>query len=379
MSSPLGPDCPPLASYLVPTVHLSLHCCARHPLAAQFPLRPRRTHPAQLRASLAAHPAYLVGPARGPGTRPPHPRRPRHLRCQSLLRPRYPSALRRPALPIPHPAKLELFRLPFLGWHLTGSGQIPSTAPMPPLHALAFGRRPDRETRHAPRCLSRRRTQHRRPHPAFLGGTFYVAIKAQVPIIPMAIVGTFDALPMNTFVIRPTPFRLIVGDPIPTTGLISRDMEALSTRVHQAISDLFYASSQLSRPTPQPDATDSGLVLFLRCVPRRCHSEQRGAHLQRAPGAPFKPSFGLGGVVDLSSALAPVLARLLSHAVATTISASNSPTRRAPGWPSEPSFGLSGVVDLVVALVPVLAQILIPHRRSHHHLGLKPHPLDAAG
>ena len=148
-------------------------------------------------------------------------------------------------------AKLELFRLPFLGWHLRRSGQIPI----------------DRtDARHSMRSLSaaaqtvkdgmplvvfpeggRSTDGHLQP---FLGGTFYVAIKAQVPIIPMAIVGTFEALPMNSFVIRPNPFRLIVGEPISTTGLVLRDMEALSARVHQAMSDLFYTHSKLTRRAP---------------------------------------------------------------------------------------------------------------------------------
>ena len=64
----------------------------------------------------------------------------------------------------------------------------------------------------------------------------------------MAIVGTFQALPMNTFVIHPHRFRLIVGDPIPTIGLVSRDMDALCARVHRAMSDLLDANSDLSSP-----------------------------------------------------------------------------------------------------------------------------------
>ncbi len=155
-------------------------------------------------------------------------------------------------------AKLELFRLPFLGWHLERSGQIPI----------------DRtDARHSLRSLSAAAQTVKEGMPlvvfpeggrstdghiqSFLGGTFYVAIKAQVPIIPMAIVGTFEALPMNSYVICPTPFRLIFGEPIPTTGLVSRAMEALSARVHQAMSDLFYAHSKISRPAPQPDAAAS--------------------------------------------------------------------------------------------------------------------------
>jgi 1-acyl-sn-glycerol-3-phosphate acyltransferase len=148
-------------------------------------------------------------------------------------------------------AKLELFRLPFVGWHLKRSGQIPidPTDARASLRSLAAAS----QTVKAGMPLvvfpegGRSTDGHIQP---FFGGTFYVAIKAQAPIVPLAIVGAFEALPMNTFVIHPTHFRLIVGDPIPTTGLVSRDMEALSARVHKAMSDLFYANSKLSAPLP---------------------------------------------------------------------------------------------------------------------------------
>ena len=150
-------------------------------------------------------------------------------------------------------AKIELFRLPFLGWHLKRSGQISI----------------DRaDARHSLRSLSAAahtvkdgmsvvvfpeggRCEDGNLQP-FLGGTFYLAIKAQAPIVPMAIFGTYEALPMNSYVIRPTRFRLVVGDPIPTTGLVPRDMDALSARVHQAMSDLIAAHSRRPKPAPLP-------------------------------------------------------------------------------------------------------------------------------
>ncbi len=143
-------------------------------------------------------------------------------------------------------AKLELFRLPFLGWHLRRSGQIPidRTDARASLRSLSSASQTVKAG--MPLVVFPEGGRSTDGHlQSFLGGTFYVAIKAQVPIVPMAIVGTFEALPMNTFVIRPTPFRLIVGEPIPTTGLVSRDMEALSERVHQSMSDLLYSHSPI--------------------------------------------------------------------------------------------------------------------------------------
>jgi 1-acyl-sn-glycerol-3-phosphate acyltransferase len=148
-------------------------------------------------------------------------------------------------------AKLELFRLPFLGWHLKRSGQIPidradARASMRSLSAASRTVRAGMPLVVFPEG-GRSADGHLQ---SFLGGTFYVAIKAQLPIVPMAIVGTYQALPMNTFVIHPHRFRLIVGDPIPTVGLVSRDMDALSARVHQAMSDLFDAHSTLPARVP---------------------------------------------------------------------------------------------------------------------------------
>jgi 1-acyl-sn-glycerol-3-phosphate acyltransferase len=158
-------------------------------------------------------------------------------------------------------AKSELFRLPFLGWHLRRSGQIPIDR-TDPRHSL-------RSLNHAAQSVKSGmplvvfpeggRCKHGHLQP-FLGGIFYTAIKAQVPVVPLAIVGTFEALPMNSYVIRPTPFRLVIGDPIPTAGMHSRDMEALTARVRQAMSDLFYAHSNLPAPDAAPTAEPDNSV-----------------------------------------------------------------------------------------------------------------------
>jgi len=69
-------------------------------------------------------------------------------------------------------------------------------------------------------------------------GAFFFAIRAQVDIVPIALVGTFDLLPMDTYHIKCRPIEMRVGDPIPTAGLTIRDMESLSARVQEAIEAL---------------------------------------------------------------------------------------------------------------------------------------------
>src|SRR5205807_9924572 len=82
----------------------------------------------------------------------------------------------------------------------------------------------------------------------FMNGAFYLAVKAQAPILPVAIVGTYELLPMNTFHIMPRPLKLIVGDPISTKGLTTRDLDTLSARVRETIGNLYYSNTTLSAP-----------------------------------------------------------------------------------------------------------------------------------
>jgi 1-acyl-sn-glycerol-3-phosphate acyltransferase len=97
----------------------------------------------------------------------------------------------------------------------------------------------------------RSRDGHLQP---FMSGGFYVAIKAGIDIIPMALIGTFDLLPMNTYHIQPRPLQLLVGDPISTKGYTSRQVDRLSAVVRKAIEELYYSKAEVGpRPAaPQP-------------------------------------------------------------------------------------------------------------------------------
>lgn len=151
-------------------------------------------------------------------------------------------------------AKKELFLYPFMGWHMRRSGQIPI----------------ERENaRSSLRSLARASETVRSGTPLFvfpeggrspdgtikpfMSGAFYVAIKAGVPIVPMAIVGTFNILPMNSYVIRPHPIRLIVGKPISTEGMNPREMNTLAVRVQKEIEDLYYSHSLVADPRLMPE------------------------------------------------------------------------------------------------------------------------------
>ena len=72
-------------------------------------------------------------------------------------------------------------------------------------------------------------------------GAFFLAIKAQLDIVPIALVGTYELLPMNTYHIKPRPLEMRVGKPISTTGFRLEDLGAISNQVRRAIEDLYDA------------------------------------------------------------------------------------------------------------------------------------------
>ena len=146
-------------------------------------------------------------------------------------------------------AKKELFRYPFMGWHLSRSGQVRIDQQNPARSISMIKSAVKTLQSGMPLVIfpegGRSRTGQVRP---FLPGAFFLAIRAQVDIVPMAVVGTYEMLPMNTFHIRPRPLALLVGEPIPTTGCTLRDMEAVSERVKRAIEDLYYSRASVPDP-----------------------------------------------------------------------------------------------------------------------------------
>jgi 1-acyl-sn-glycerol-3-phosphate acyltransferase len=151
-------------------------------------------------------------------------------------------------------AKKELFRYPFLGWYLRRSGQIPIVNGDPHASLRSLNRAGDALRKGMPLVVfpegGRSATGQLQE---FMGGAFYVAIRVQAPVVPVAIVGTFELLPMNSFHLIPGEVSLVIGDPIPTTGLRVRDMDKLAAQVRQAIAQLCDAYSKRNRPLNSSD------------------------------------------------------------------------------------------------------------------------------
>ena len=138
--------------------------------------------------------------------------------------------------------KKELLSYPIVGWHLRRSGQVCIDQQNP---AASVG-----SVRSALKSLKAGiplvifpeggRTPDGAIKP-FMSGAFFLAIKAHVDVVPVALVGTYELLPMNTYHIKCRPLEMRVGKPISTVGLCGHDMEGLSARVQKAMEELYGA------------------------------------------------------------------------------------------------------------------------------------------
>jgi 1-acyl-sn-glycerol-3-phosphate acyltransferase len=153
-------------------------------------------------------------------------------------------------------ARHELFKLPFIGWHLTRSGQVPVnvTNPRASIASLSSAIRTLKAGMPVFIFPEGGRTQTGHPE-TFLNGPAFMAIRAQVPIIPIALIGTHELLPIHTSLFHPVPVTVAVGEPIETAGYTMRQIDELTARVKDEICRLFYQHSYLEQPAhPQLEA-----------------------------------------------------------------------------------------------------------------------------
>ena len=134
-------------------------------------------------------------------------------------------------------AKSSLFKIPFMGSHLKRAGHIPVPRDDPRaavrtmtqaatnirekgISMLIFpegGRTPDGELKE------------------FKEGVAYIAIKAGVPIIPVALIGTRPIIPLHSGIVKPGKVMVRVGEPVETANLTLKDRERVTNEVRQQI------------------------------------------------------------------------------------------------------------------------------------------------
>jgi 1-acyl-sn-glycerol-3-phosphate acyltransferase len=137
--------------------------------------------------------------------------------------------------------KKELLAYPIVGWQLRRSGQV-CIDQQKPANSIAAIRSAVKSLKAGMPLVifpEGGRTDNGQIKP-FLPGAFFLAIKAQVDIVPVALVGTYELLPMDTYHIKSRPLEMRVGEPISTAGMTLRDMEPVSAEVRKAIENLYY-------------------------------------------------------------------------------------------------------------------------------------------
>ena len=65
----------------------------------------------------------------------------------------------------------------------------------------------------------------------FKKGGFHLAVKAGVPIVPVALKGTRALMPRGSLLLRSGTIKAIIGEPVPTQGLSDEERAGLSDRV----------------------------------------------------------------------------------------------------------------------------------------------------
>lgn len=150
-------------------------------------------------------------------------------------------------------ARHDLWKLPFVGWHLRRSGQVPVNVDNPRASISSLSSAVRTLKSGMPLVIFPEGGRSRDGHLAsFLNGPAFMAIRAQVPLVPMALVGTHELLPIHSGQLHPVPVTLAVGEPIPTTGCSMKDVDRLTQQLMDTIAELFYSNSYLSRPTEGP-------------------------------------------------------------------------------------------------------------------------------
>ncbi len=148
-------------------------------------------------------------------------------------------------------ARHDLFKIPFIGWYLQRSGQIPvdSSHLRSSLGSLNRGVQALRAGMPLVIFAEGGRSPDGRLQP-FLNGPAYMAIRAGVPIIPMALVGTYELMPMHTYHLQPRPLLLIVGAPIQTDGYTGKMADILTGQIRDTISKMYLQYAETDPASP---------------------------------------------------------------------------------------------------------------------------------
>ena len=134
-------------------------------------------------------------------------------------------------------AKRGLFQIPLLGTHLGQAGHIPVPREDPRASVKTMQLAAETIVRRRISMLifpegGRSLDGVLQP---FKEGAAYIAIRAGAPIVPLALIGTHDVLPMHSSIVRPGRVILRIMPPIETAHLTLKDRGWLTAQLHELI------------------------------------------------------------------------------------------------------------------------------------------------
>lgn len=133
--------------------------------------------------------------------------------------------------------KIELFKLPFAGWMMKLAGDIPVDRANKRSRAQVLITAREYLDKNCSVIFFPEGTRSRDGRVLrFTDGAFRLAIKAQVPVLPLVIDGTQNTLPKNDWRFgKADDIRLKVLPPVPTKGLTAADTQTLREQVRDLI------------------------------------------------------------------------------------------------------------------------------------------------
>jgi 1-acyl-sn-glycerol-3-phosphate acyltransferase len=141
-------------------------------------------------------------------------------------------------------AKAPLWKVPFIGWYLARSGQVPIDQSSARAGVVSLAKGVATVKSGLPMVIfpegGRAADGQLQPMAA---GAAWIALKAQVPLVPVTLVGTYELLPIHVYALRPRPLKLVIGEPLATAGLTTKDAEALTEKMRAVIFATYVAAT----------------------------------------------------------------------------------------------------------------------------------------
>jgi 1-acyl-sn-glycerol-3-phosphate acyltransferase len=133
-------------------------------------------------------------------------------------------------------AKKSVFKYPFIGWHIWAAGYISVDRSNRESAIKSLEEAGQRIRNGVSVALFAEGTRsHDGSILPFKKGPFMLALKAGVPIVPVAIEGALQVTPKRQLYVCPNTVRVLMGPAVPTTGLTEADRDQLMREVRSTV------------------------------------------------------------------------------------------------------------------------------------------------